>query len=336
MFTKSLNILLFFTIFLSASCSPKPEYGFYQKEKMLMGTIFKVKVFADKKKLSKEKFNALALKAFDEVERLELEMSEWDVDSPISKAADNSGIKPVAITDDIANVIDTALDISNESGGAFDLSFKPLGRLWNIKKRKIPPTKNEIEKALAFVNYKNIILDKKNMTLFLKLKGMYVGLGSIAKGYAAGKAGDVLRLAGINDFIINAGGDLFVSGTKNGKHWTSGIKNPKGDFFLKFKIKNNCAVVTSGDYERFFMYKGKKYHHIIDVRTGYPAYGLKSVTVISENPALADAYSTTFFIVGYEKALEIVKKKKGLNFIMVDDKGKILKSPGLKDAIEVF
>jgi FAD:protein FMN transferase len=336
MFTKFLNIILFCAIFLSASCAPKPEYGFYQKQKMLMGTIFKIKVFTDKNKLSRSDFDILAQKAFDEVSYLEAEMSEWRPDSPISKAALDSGKKSVVITSDIAHVIDMALDISNESGGAFDISFKPLGRLWNIKKRKIPPTKNEIEKAMAFVNYKNIILDKKNMTLFLKLRGMHIGLGGIAKGYAAGKAGDVLRLAGLHNFIINAGGDLFISGNKNGEYWTSGIKNPKGDMFLKFKIKNDCAVVTSGDYERFFMYKGKKYHHIIDIRTGYPAYGLKSVTVISENPALADAYATTFFILGYDKALEIVKNKKGINFIMIDDAGNILKSPGIKDVIEVF
>ncbi|MBU2531083.1 MAG: FAD:protein FMN transferase, partial [Elusimicrobia bacterium] len=300
MFTKFLNILILSTIVFSASCVPMPEYGFYQKEKILMGTIFKIKVFADKKKLTKERFNTLAQKAFDEVSRLESEMSEWRPDSPISRAAINSGIKPVAITPDIARVVDMALDISHENDGAFDISFKPLGRLWNIKKRKIPPTKNEIEKALAYVNYTNIILDKKNMTLFLKLKGMHIGLGGIAKGYAAGKAGDILKLAGIKNFIINAGGDLFVSGNKDGEYWTSGIKNPKGDMFLKFKVKTDCAVVTSGDYERFFIYKGKKYHHIINVRTGYPAEGLKSVTVISENPALADAYATSFFILGYD------------------------------------
>ena len=158
----------------------------------------------------------------------------------------------------------------------------------------------------------------------------------IAKGYAAGKAGDVLKLAGIDNFIINAGGDLFVSGNKKGKHWISGIKNPEGDLFFKFNIKNDCAVVTSGGYERFFNYKGKRYHHIISAKTGYPAEGLKSVTVISKNPALADAYATSFFILGYDKALEIVKKKKGLDFIMIDADNNILKSPGINDAIEVF
>ncbi|MCG2725550.1 MAG: FAD:protein FMN transferase [Elusimicrobia bacterium] len=333
---RFLNIIALLIIFLSVSCAQKPEYGFYQKQKMLMGTIFKIKVFADKKKLNKKSFNNLAEKAFDEVSRLEREMSEWRADSPISKAAINAGIKHIAITPDIARVIDMALDISSESGGVFDISFKPLGRLWNIKKRKIPPSKKEIKKALAFVNYKNIVLDKKGMTLFLKKKGMHIGLGGIAKGYAAGRAGDILKLSGIDNFIINAGGDLFVSGNKNGEYWTSGIKNPEGGLFFKFKIKNDCAVVTSGDYERFFVYKGKRYHHIIDVRTGYPAEGLKSVTVISENPALADAYATSFFIMGYEKALEIVKKKKGLNFIMIDSGSNILKSPDIKNAIEVF
>lgn len=319
---------------LSCGGSRGPE--FYEKQKVLMGTLFKIKVFRGASGLGREDFSAAAEKAFGEVSRLEAEMSEWREDSPVSRAAAGAGRKPVRITPDIAAVVETALAVSAETRGAFDISFKPLGKVWNIKERKAPPGEEEIKKALGLVDYRNVVLDREKLTLFLKKKGMSVGLGGIAKGYAAGRAGEVLKKHGMNDFIVDAGGDLFVSGSKGGSLWATGVKNPEGGLFVKFRVKGGRAVVTSGDYENFFVYKGEKYHHILDPRTGYPARGLKSVTVITENPAYADAYATSFFVLGYEKALELVKHKKGVEFIMIDPAGDILKSPSLETAVELF
>ena len=267
---------------------------------------------------------------------LENEMSEYNSSSPLSKAIKNAGIKPIIAPPDLFHVIVLADKISKETAGVFDISFKPLGWLWNVKHRKIPPSDKEIKKALKQVNYKNIILNRIKKTLFLKQKGMHIGLGGIAKGYAAKEAANILKDSGIKNFIINAGGDLFVEGKKGSKYWTSGIKNPnnKRKIFLKFRIKKSGAVVTSGDYERYFKHKGKKYHHIIDPRTGYPATGIKSVTVFSADPTIADAYATSFFILGYERSLEITKKHKDLAFIMVDENNKIFKSPHLTKYIE--
>lgn len=318
------------------SCGGHSGPEFHEKQKVLMGTLFKIKVFNGGSGISREAFSAIADKAFDEVARLEAEMSEWRDDSPISMAATEAGVRPVKITPDIAAVVETALEVSAETGGAFDISFKPLGKIWNVKKRKSPPAEEDIKKALALVNHKGIVLDRGNMTLFLKKKGMSIGLGGVAKGYAAGKAGEVLKGAGIEDFVMDAGGDLFVSGSKGGEPWSTGVKNPDGGLFARFRIKGGRAVVTSGDYENFFVHEGVKYHHIVDPRTGYPARGLKSVTVIAEDPALADAYATSFFIIGYEKALDIAKSRKGVEFIMIDDGGNTLKSPGLESAAELF
>ncbi len=331
MFIKFLNVLIFFTIFLSASCARKPEFVFHNKQKILMGTVFEIKVFVDRKKFPPKRFEKIVQNAFLEIERLEKQMSEWIPDSPVSKISAAAGLRPVRVPEESLEVIKTALSVSSETGGAFDISFKPLGKLWNVKKRKIPPDKEEIKEALRLIGYENIVLDEKKGTVYLKKKGMSIGLGGIAKGYAAGKAAKVLKEKGIENFIINAGGDLYFSGSKNGKFWTTGIKNPDGGFFVKLKIKTDCAVATSGNYERFFIYKGKRYHHIIDARSGYPAYGLKSVTVISKNPALADAYATSFFILGYEKSLDIVRKKKDLAFIMVTEEGNILKSANFEN-----
>jgi len=310
----------------------------YEQEKILMGTLFKIKAHYNEKDFSKSELDSISALAFDEVDRLEKDMSEWKPKSPISLAAKFSGETSVKITPEIREVVAMALDISQRTDGVFDISFKPIGKVWNVKKRTIPPTKSEIDSAAHLVNYQNILLQPDSLTLFLKQKGMKIGLGGIAKGYAAKKAGEVLENAGIENYILNAGGDLYFSGSKHGKAWTSGIKHPDGEPtpVIKFEIRKKLGIATSGDYENFFVYEGKKYHHIIDLRTGYPAEGLKSVTVFSEDPTLADAYATAFFILGYEPALKILNAVKGLAFVMIDSKNQILKSPNLTEFISEF
>jgi len=330
---------LILAFYLAVSCTEisEPKFLIYSKDRLLMGTLFKIKVFASEKKLSKAAFTEISTKAFEEISRLEDEMSEFKPESPISLAAKYSGRKAIPITDDIINVLEIALKISNETEGVFDISFKPLGWVWNVKKRKAPPSDDRIKKALSLVDYRNIVLNRNDKTLFLRKKGMHIGLGGVAKGYATLKAGEILKDSGINDFIINAGGDLFVYGSKNGNHWTSGIKDPDSqNLVLKFKIKRSGGIVTSGDYERYFIHNGIRYHHIIDTETGYPTRGLRSVTVFSTDPTRADALSTSFFIMGYNKSLEFIKRNPGTAFVMIDENKNILKSPNIDKYIEFF
>lgn len=291
-----------------------------------MGTLFEITVL--KKGLSQEKLVAAIDSAFAEVKRLEKQMSEWIPDSPIALTARYAGVKPVAVTDEIIEIVEKALEISERTDGRFDISFKPLGRLWDVMNRKEPPEDFHIKEILGLVNYKNILLDKINKTIYLKKPGMAIGLGGIAKGYAVSRAEGKITEAGISDFIINAGGDLYFSGNRNGEPWSCGIQDPDKNVnvLLRFKIKSDCAVVTSGNYERFFIFEGKKYHHIIDPKTGYPGTGTKSVTVFAKDAAFADAYATSFFLLGYERSLEITDKNKDVAFIMIDENGDILKS----------
>ncbi|MEA2014807.1 MAG: FAD:protein FMN transferase [Thermodesulfobacteriota bacterium] len=291
-----------------------------------MGTVFEIKVL--KKGLSQEKAIAAIDSAFAEVECLEKQMSEWIPDSTISLITRYAGVRPVAVTDEIIAVVEKALIISEQTGGEFDISFKPLGNLWDVMNRKKPPEDSQIKKILGLVDYKNILLDKVNKTIFLKKPGMAIGLGGIAKGYALGRAVEKITEAGIRNFIIDAGGDLYFSGNRNGKAWSCGIKDPDNtaNILLRFWIKSDCAVVTSGNYERFFIFEDKKYHHIIDPRMGYPGTGVKSVTVFAKDPALADAYATSFFLLGYDRSLKIISKNKDLAFIMIGGDGSILKS----------
>jgi len=300
----------------------------------LMGTIVKIK--AHGKGLSRGRFDEVSRSAFAEIARLEKEMSEWIPESPISQAARFAGQKAVPVSEEIIAVIDLSLAVSRQTGGAFDISFKPLGRLWRVEKRKEPPRKEEIRDALRLVDYRNITLDKERRTLFLKRPGMAVGLGAIAKGYAAGRAARKMAEGGIRDFIIDAGGDLYFSGSKGAKAWTCGIQDPdrKGEQLIRLKVKMDCAVVTSGDYERYFDFQGRRYHHIIDTRTGYPATGTRSVTVLARDPAVADAYATSFFILGPVKAAEIAGRNPGVAFILIDDRGKIWRGGPIDEFVE--
>lgn len=319
-----------------AACGGEAAPEFFEKQQVLMGTVFRVKVPRSSVK-DRGDFTEAAEAALGEVARLESELSEWRDDSPISAAAASAGKAPVAVTPDIAEVVRLALGIASETGGAFDVSFKPLGRLWNVKKRKEPPAPAEVERARALVDYRAVKLDTKKMTLFLRRSGMAVGLGGVAKGYAAGKAGDVLAGRGIKNFVVDAGGDLYYSGRAGERPWTGGLRSPDGGIALRFMIKRDCAVVTSGDYENFFVYGGKRYHHIIDPATGYPAEGPRSVTVFAADPAAADAYATAFFVLGREKALQSPAVRQGkAAFIMMDADGGLFSSPGVDDYAEIM
>jgi len=329
---------LFLLLFFGCKHNPASEELIYEKEQILMGTVFKIKVAVDENEISKSGLDTLINEAFAKIDSLEQDMSEWIASSPISQVAANSGKQPVKITPDIAELISEALAISRQTNGAFDISFKPLGRLWDVKNRTEPPTDAEIDSAKQYVDFTQIQLDSAKLTLFLKKPGMQIGLGGIAKGYAAKAAGQVLASHGIRNYIVNAGGDLYFAGKKGEKHWTSGIKNPENpnEPFSKFEIIKDQGIATSGDYENFFVYNEKRYHHIINPKTGYPSEGYHSVTVFSENPALADAYATAFFLVGYENALKIVEEVPTIAFIMIDNDYDVIKSPNLDQFIREF
>ena len=328
------TVLIFFITLLSCS-EPADTLRIYEQEKVMMGTVMKIKAVAggDAEAKTENAFD----EAFREIARLEAELSEWQPASPVSEVNLYAGEKRVEIPDAVVTVTQKALDIAEVTDGAFDVTFKPIGRLWDVKERTAPPPPDSIRTVLSQVDYKQIELDTLRNTLFLKKQGMEIGFGGIAKGYSAYRAGEVLEGYGINNYIINAGGDLYVKGKKGDRRWTSGIKDPdtrQKKPLLAFSVVKACGIATSGNYESYFTHEGARYHHIIDLKTGYPARGLKSVTVFSEDPSKADAYATAFFILGHEKALRIVEQDPSLAFILIDDKGTIYKSPNISEFIE--
>lgn len=332
-FTYILPIFLLTLTLLSCS-EPADTLRIYEQEKMMMGTVMKIKAVAegDAEEKTQEAFDA----AFQEIAELESELSEWQPASPVSEINRYAGEKRIQVPDAVVTVTEKALEIAKLTGGAFDVTFKPIGRLWNVKERTSPPPADSIKRVLRLVDYKQIELDTLRNTLFLRKTGMEIGFGGIAKGYAAFRAGKVLEQHDINNYIINAGGDLYVKGKKGDRRWTSGIQNPEKEqqkTLLAFSILKACGIATSGDYESYFIHEGTRYHHIIDLATGYPARGVKSVTVFSEDPAKADAYATAFFILGHEKALRIVEQDPSLAFILIDDKDTMLRSPNIEEFI---
>lgn len=295
-----------------------------------MGTLFSFKAAVDS--LEEQEVQAAFAAGFREIARLESQMSEWIPESPVSEVARQAGKEPVPIPGDLQQVAALALEIAETTDGAFDCTFLPLGRVWNIKHRTAPPPADSLDAARKLVDWRAVRLDRAAGTLFLEKPGMRIGFGGIAKGYAARKAGEILEQAGITDYIVNAGGDLYVSGAKGGTPWSSGIADPRKQNappVMAFAINKRCGIATSGDYESYFIWNGKRYHHIIDLATNQPAEGMRSSTVLAEDPTKADAYATAFFILGPEKARQIVTRDTTLAFILIDAKGTLHNSPNL-------
>lgn len=305
-------------ILLQVGCTPEDEIQ--KQTRFLMDTYCTIQVPGNVKVIK-------AIEAaFDRMEEVEKRFNV--LDSSNALYGFNQSSDPITDKTIIA-VIETALQVSNESNGAFDITIYPLIELWGFfSNAPHLPEKKEIEKSLQYIGYSNLKIE--NGRLSKLKKGVQIDLGGIAKGYAIKEAVKVLREFQITSALIDAGGDIYALGELNGEPWKIGIRNPRGEGVIGVLEVSDQAVVTSGDYERFFEVDGVKYHHLLDPNTGYPAKGLASVTVISSDPVLADAWSTALFIMGKEKGLALINKRSDLKTVMVSIKGEIISSSDLK------
>jgi thiamine biosynthesis lipoprotein len=224
------------------------------------------------------------------------------------------------------DLIERSIAISKLTDGAFDISYASMDKIWKFDgSMKTMPSEKEINESVSKVGFQNILLDKENKTVFLKLKGMKIGFGAIGKGYAADKAKALLISKGVMAGIINASGDMNTWGKQpNGDDWKVAITNPlnKNNTFALLPISNS-AIVTSGDYEKYVNFNGKRYSHIIDPRTGYPASDIISVSVFAPKAELADALATSVFVMGTEIGLNRINQLKNIECIIIDSKGGI-------------
>ena len=301
----------------------------FKRTLILLGSRFDITVVASNEKEGNEYLDS----AIFEITRIEKLISSWDLNSETSLINKHSGIKPIKVDKELFDLIERSIAISKLTNGAFDISYASMDRIWNYdgSMRKMP-SEEEISNSIKKVGYQNISIDKEAQTVFLKLKGMKIGFGAIGKGYAADKAKALLIEKGVKAGIINASGDLNAWGKQaDGSDWMVAITNPlnKNKVFSWLPI-NDSAIVTSGNYEKFISFDGIRYSHIIDPRTGYPSTGIISTSIMTSNAELADAISTSVFVMGVETGLDFINQLKGVDCIIIDEENKIHISNNIK------
>ncbi|MBI2470753.1 MAG: FAD:protein FMN transferase [Planctomycetes bacterium] len=291
---------------------PISELKLIKQTRMIMGTFAEVSIYSNDEKTAGKAIE----ESLDEIERMDRIMSNYKKDSELSRLNKKAGKSPVPCIGELLDVIERSQYYSELSGGAFDITVSPIVALWGFFREKghVPPDK-EIEKVLPAVSYKNLVINKSNdpkkpATVFFKNTQTQIELGAIGKGYAVDKALEIIRKFGINNACINLGGNIYVLGVPPGKNaWKIGVQHPRNrDEILGYLELKDEATATSGDYERFFEFNGKRYSHIINPRTGRPISGTIATTIVAPTGTEVDALSTIVFVLGHEKGLELVKR----------------------------
>ena len=300
-----------------------------QRPVTLMGSRFDIAIIAkDSRQADKHIDEVIA-----EMSRIEDLISDWKPTSQISEINRNAGVKPIKVDREVFELTKRAIQFSRLSEGAFDISYAALDKIWKFDgSMKEIPTPEEIQRSVAKVGYQNIELDSVNSTIFLKQLGMKIGFGATGKGYAANKGKELMESKGVKAGMVNAAGDMTTWGTKlNGKAWNVSITNPFDEekHIAVIPLKGQ-AVTTSGSYEKYVVFSGKRYAHIINPVTGYPATGLISVTVIGPSAEMANGFSTSMMVLGAEKGLKLLTKFPEYSCLLVTDSGEVVKSPNFK------
>jgi thiamine biosynthesis lipoprotein len=289
--------------------------------------------------------DAAARAAFDEVlrefDRLEALMSVWRPGSDLLRINGAAGVRPVAVSAEVRDALHTAQQVSEWTGGKFDVTFGPLADVWKFDRQNADqtiPSAEDIRARLPLVDYRRIEIDDRAGTVFLRRTGMQVNLGGIGKGYAVDRAAAILRRAGFRDFIIQAGGDLYAAGKNGDRPWRLGVNDPRGPdgkTFASVEV-GDATFSTSGDYARFFIKDGIRYHHIIDLTTGQPARGCRSVTIVADSATLADGLSTGVFALGPADGMALIERLPHVEGVIVSASNDVLVSSGLKGRITIL
>jgi thiamine biosynthesis lipoprotein len=239
----------------------------------------------------------------------------------------------VAVSVEVRDVLKTARQVSEWTDGKFDVTFGALSGLWKFDhdQDNVVPDLAEVRRRLPLIDYRAIRIDDAAGTVFLTRQGMSIHLGGIGKGYAIDRGAELLRRRGFQDFMIQSGGDIYVAGLKDGRPWKLGIQDPRGaanTSFADLELSNG-TFSTSGDYERFFIKNGRRFHHILDPARGEPARGTRSVTIVTNRAVIADGLSTGVFVMGPDAGMALVERLPDVEAVMVTDKNEVLISSGL-------
>jgi len=278
---------------------------------------------------------------FREFDRLDAMMSVWKEGSDIVRLNAAAGVQPVPVSHETRDVLKIANQVSDQTRGRFDVTFAALSGLWKFdyqdKDNSVPDPK-EIAKRLPLINYRDLTVNDAAGTAFLKRKGMRVNLGGIGKGYAVDRAADILHRSGVRNFMIQAGGDMYVSGRKGDRPWRLGIRDPRGPadrIFASLDLTDG-TFSTSGDYERFFFKDGVRYHHILDLTAGQPARLCRSVTLVTDRAVIADALAKGVFILGPDAGMALIERTPGVQGVIVGAHNEVVISSGLRDKLKLL
>ena len=281
---------------------------------------------------------------FAEFDRLDALLSVWKPGSDVLRLNAAAGRAPVAVSSETREVLQHAQQTSEWTNGKFDVTFGALADVWKFdhdQDNRVPATA-EIAARLPLIDYTAINIDEAAGTAYISRPGMRIHLGGIGKGYAVDRAAALLRREGFPNFMIQAGGDLYAAGLVEGGPWLLGVHDPRGrategapnDSFATIDL-SDATLSTSGDYERFFIKDGQRYHHLLDPDTGQPARGCVSVTIVAKTATMADALSTGVFILGPEKGLALVERLQDVEAVIVTADNQVLISSGLQGRVRV-
>jgi len=322
--------------------TPKPRSGeggsparLIESSRLSMGSTLRLTVWTSDQPGAQAAFDEV----FAEFGRLEKLMSTWIPDSDIQRVTHAAGLGPVQVSADVREVLKAARQISEWTGGKFDVTFGTLSGLWKFDhdQDNVIPDMREVRRRLPLIDYRAIQIDDAAGTVLLARKGMSIHLGGIGKGYAIDRGVNILRRRGIRDFMIQSGGDIYVAGMKDGRPWRLGIQDPRGPANHRFAELDlsDGTFSTSGDYERFFLRNGRRYHHILDPETGEPARGSRSVTIVANLATIADGLSTGVFIMGPEAGMAVIERLPDVEGVIVSEKNDVLISSGLRNTLRL-
>ena len=314
-----------FVAFILSVCLVPAEAGWVKQSLDVMGTKVSVELWHSDDSVAAK----CSEQVFDEMHRIDALMSPYKSNSEITAINQNAAIEAVRVDTELYQLIKKSITFSEQSNGAFDITFASIGHRYDYRNKQ-HPSEQAIQTKLSSINFRNLILE--NQTVRFARPGMRIDLGGIAKGHAVDRSIAIVRKCGIEQALVTAGGDSRILGDKQGKPWIIGLQHPRKKNAIALRLPlTESAISTSGDYERFFVTNDERIHHIIDPQTGKSANKSWSVTVIGPDATSTDALSTTVFILGAEKGLQLIESLENMDAIIIDANGKVHYSSGLQD-----
>ena len=320
------RLRLLISICVLAIASPDAARAeWYTGERAIMGTRITVELWGEDQVEAVRNIE----RVMQEMQRVDALMSTYKPTSQVSLVNADAAKRPITVDADLFGLLQTSLDYSKMTEGAFDITYASVGYLYDYRKG-IKPTDAQIAAALPAVSYRHVVLDPDKRTVRFTQPGVRIDLGGIAKGWAVDQGIEILKKAGVQRAMVTAGGDTRIIGDRFGKPWMVGIRDPReeGKVIVRIPLEDE-AMSTSGDYERFFEENGVRYHHILEPASGKPARAVRSVTVIAPTATRTDGLSKTIFVLGIQKGMEVLDRLGDVDAIAIDAQGQIFYSRNL-------